>query len=283
MKRSAELQILGDNELIKYETLFAMIREVLGGVILYKYFKEIVAAPSRKIQQWERYGLIETRTIANNKIIILKRNKILNLQKIRLTPILVFRSSLRMEKYLEKGIKDPTEIYNQAMKGNDRANIGGDISERMLNRQEKMLNERNINVRFSGRDSVSTLEQLRKINIYSDGIAYDTKTDNLILKPYFSYYVLYGESETQILKRLMLTYHAAQFIYGDGQAIIKPKITIYSYSKRGDEIEKTVYKLLAKEKDFQVKAAGNQEYIKSVFKFKFYKRPFSYIDVENVL
>lgn len=283
MKRKFEDKILAEQTLIENEIFFLMVKEVLGGVILYKQATRIVKNLSPKLKKWERYGIVKTYTIAGNKLIALQKNKFLHLSYTpQITHSLINRSCLRLDKLLNNGFNTPEKIYTRAMKGGDRAAFGGHFMEEVLTRQKKALEARGINLNLINPENISNLEKLKGRNIFFDGIFYnvDENKSKTILKPTFSYYILFNENKLKIAKELYNAYLICQSIFSNQNSNIeiKPRIRIYMY-RETETLKNAAYKILSGQPEFR----GHPEIIEATFTFMSFNRPFTYIDIQNIV
>lgn len=283
MKRKFEDKMLAEQALIENEIFFLMVKEVLGGVILYKQATRIVKNLSPKLKKWERYGIVKTYTIAGNKLIALQKNKFLHLSYApKITPALINRSCLRLDKILNQGFNTPENIYKYAMKGGDRAAFGGHFMEEVLTRQKKVLEERGINLNLVTPENISSLEQLKGRNIFLNGINYSIIEDKgrVLLRPTFSYYILFNENKAKIAKELYNAYLINQSIFSNQNSNIevKPRIRVLMYGET-ETLKKAVHKILSGKPEFTI----HPEIIEAIFTFISFNRPFSYIDTQNIV
>lgn len=283
MKRKFEDKILAEQTLIENEIFFLMVKEVLGGVILYKQATRIVKNLSPKLKKWEQYGIVKTYTIAGNKLIALQKSNFLHLGYTpKITPALINRSCLRLDKLLSLRHNTPEKIYKYAMKGGDRAAFGGHFMEEVLARQQKALEEKGINLNLVSPENISNLEQLKGRNIFLDGINYNISEDKgrVLLRPTFSYYILFNENKAKIAKELYNAYLVNQDIFSNQNSNIeiKPRIRIYIY-RETETLKNAVHRILSEKPEFR----GHPEIIEATFTFMSFNRPFTYIDTQNIV
>lgn len=271
-------QIICDNK-----TFFLMVKEVLGGVILYKYAAELVNDLSHKVSKWEKYGIVKTYKIGGNKLIVLLKNKYLELSYTpKPTPTLITRSCLRMDKFLCGGYDTPEEIYNRAMKGGDRAAFGGHFTEDVLTRQQRVLSDRGIKLDLANAENIATLEKLKGHNVFFDGIGYNVNEakNEVVIRPTFSYYLVFGEKHNKVSKILYDTYAACYGIFSctPENIKVKPRFRVYHYGS-GKILKDKVFRVLTKKTEFR----GHPEILENTFTFTDFRNPFSYIDIRNIV
>lgn len=272
-RKTFDDRLYSDQATLTFEPFFLFVKEVLGGVILRKYANNLIKNPAARFKKWEQTGLIDTHMIAGNQIIRLRRNQLIDLSYTpTITPSLILRSCLRMEKYVEKGLTDPQEMLNEAMRGGDRARFRN-LAQETLKRIEQSLKAKGYEITLYHDGSESVLNQLQGRNIYLEFVRYNDK-DKLILKPNFSYYLVRQETAKKVSKELLAAYREATAIFGTKS---EPRFTVYSF---GRSFESDVYKALWKAPEFLLM---NKETLKATFAFKCYKRPFTYIEAQNIV
>lgn len=284
MRRKPEIELYNAMLTERYYTLFFMIKSVLGGVILRKYLNLFTTKTTEKVKTWESVGLVETHTISGQQLITLRPNKSLNLTfSPRLTPTMITRSCLRMERYMEElngfeGIpkeKRAERICHLADRGLDKACFSQVTYDALKSWDYNSKMKSGKDFQLFTQFNIEVLEKLQHKNLFPALIRIEGQGQAAFLKPEISYYLLRRETPEKVIKELEETYADIISVFGENT---RPIFKVYVFGR--DKLPNQVYSLLQKSRVF---ASWTEDQLKATIQFHSYKEPLTYIELKNLV